>query len=56
MLGSSHVSRVHRPVMGLDQVDAQVGLPFPELTGPSRKDECVSSSVEDLRLLNQEAQ
>ena len=42
--------------MGLDQADAQVGLPFPELTGPSRKEECVSPSVDDLRLLNQEAQ
>ena len=32
-----------------------MGLPFPELTGPSRKEEWVSPSVGDLRLLNQEA-
>ena len=55
MLGSSSVSRVHRPVVGLDQADTQVGLPFPELIGPSRKEEWVSPSVGDLRLLNQEA-
>ena len=55
VLGSSSVSRVHRPVVGLDQADTQVGLPFPELTGPSRKEEWVSPSVGDLRLLNQEA-
>ena len=32
-----------------------MGLPFPELTGPSRKEEWVSPSVGDQRLLNQEA-
>ena len=52
---SSSVSRVHKPVVGLVQADTQVGLPFPELTGPSRKEEWVSPSVGDLRLLNQEA-
>ena len=52
---SSSVSRVHRPVVGLVQADTQVGLPFPELTGPSRKEEWVSPSMGDPRLLNQEA-
>ena len=55
VVGFSSVSRVHRPVVGLDQVGTQVGLPLPELTSPSRMEECVSPSVGDLRLLNEEA-
>ena len=57
-MGSSSVSRVHKPVVGLEQVGSQVGLPlipFPKPIGPSRMEDCVSPSVGDQRLLNQEA-
>ena len=58
VVGSSSVSRVHKPVVGLDQDGSQVGLPmipFLEPTGPSRMEEGVSPSVGDLSLLNKEA-
>ena len=57
MVGSSSVSRVHKPVVGLDQDGSQMGLPmipFPEPIGPSRMEEGVSPSVGDLSLLNKE--
>ena len=57
-MGSSSVSRVRKPVVGLDQDGSQVGLPmipFPELTDPSRMGEGVSPYVGDLSLLNKEA-
>ena len=57
-MGSSSVSRVHKPVVGLDQDGTQVGLPmipFPEPIGPSRMEEGVSPFVGDLGLLNKEA-
>ena len=58
MVGSSSVSRVHKPVVGLDQDGSQISLPiipFPEPTCPSRMEEGVSPSVGDLSLLNKEA-
>ena len=59
MSSGSSGSRVYNfSVMDLDQEGSHVGLPvipFPEPTGPSRMEDCVSPSVGDQRLLNQEA-
>ena len=55
MVAFSSVSQVHKPVVGLEQVGSQVGLPlipFPKPIGPSRMEDCVSPSVGDQRLLN----
>ena len=52
VVGSSRVSRVHKPVVGLEQDCSQVGLPFPESTAPFRMEVDVSPSVGDSSLLN----